>query len=135
MASPWVSPRSLSLIHHPKEWKQALNKYDALWWAMESADSALTSLYTQHLRNLLEGSLLVQIRFPILLVPDGTFPSAFLPQILCKLSSSNVGQFRPEDGGSMFLQNLGIDLQNHMAPKLKSAPTSYSVLFSCGIEP
>jgi hypothetical protein len=40
------------------------------------------------------------------------------PQLPCPVTSS------PEDGDSMFLGNVGIDLQIHTAPKLKTSTTT-----------
>jgi hypothetical protein len=46
---------------------------------------------------------------------------AVAPQILYKPSTSWPCHFIPADEDSMFLQNVGIDLRNHMAPKPKTA--------------
>jgi len=62
--------------------------------------------------------------FPYSLSLIGPFPSAFLPQTLYKPSTFQLCHFRPEDGDSMFLRNVGIDLRNHTAPKPKTTPTS-----------
>jgi len=42
---------------------------------------------------------------------------------LYKPSTSQSCHLSPEDGDSMYLQNIGIDLQNNMVPKPKSTPT------------
>jgi hypothetical protein len=54
--------------------------------------------------------------FPYSLSLIGPFPLAFLPQALYNPSTFHLCHFRPEDGDSMFLRNVGIDLRNHTAP-------------------
>jgi hypothetical protein len=50
-------------------------------------------------------------------------PSASVPQILCKSSTSQPCHFRPENGDIMFLRNVVINLRNHTARKSKTTPT------------
>jgi hypothetical protein len=52
----------------------------------------------------------------------GSLPSPFAPQILYKPSTSLPCHFSPEDGDSVFLQNIGISL-HHMVPKPKTTST------------
>jgi hypothetical protein len=54
----------------------------------------------------------------------GLFTSAFPPQTLHKLSTYQLCHYSPEDGNSMFLRNVGIDLRNQTASKPKTTLTS-----------
>jgi hypothetical protein len=81
--------------------------------------SSLLPLHTQPPPcNLPQDSLLVHIPFPIF-SPTGSLPSTLAlqdisPLIPCLVISA------PELGDSMFLQNVSINLQIHMAPKPKT---------------
>jgi hypothetical protein len=53
----------------------------------------------------------------------GSLPSPFATQILYKPYTSLPCHFSPEDGDSVFLQNVGMSLQHHMVPKPKTTST------------
>jgi hypothetical protein len=67
--------------------------------------------------------------FTVFLVSDGLTPSTFLPLTLYNTSTSQLCNFSPEDGDSMFLWNIGIYLQNYMAPIPKLTSTSSALLW------
>jgi len=62
------------------------------------------------LSNLLGDFLLAET---FSLFPDWPTPSAFLPLTLYNPSTSQLYHFSPEDGDSMFLQNIGIPTKLH----------------------
>jgi hypothetical protein len=61
--------------------------------------------------------------FPIIFSPIDSLTSASVLLILCSPSTSQPCQFSPEDADSMFLRNVGTNLQNHTAPKPKTTPS------------
>jgi hypothetical protein len=111
-----------------REWKLAVNK-NMMPCGGPWKRPIFLLFHSPPLCNLLEGSLLVQIHFPYSLSLSGPFPLAFLPPTLYNPNTSQLCHFSPEDGNSMFLWNIGIDLWIHMAkvPKPKIIPTSQKI--------
>jgi hypothetical protein len=83
--------------------------------------SPLFSLHTQPPPcNLPEGSLLVQSSSHIPFLWLAPFPQPLLFRSYISSLLPFLVTSTPEDGDSMFLRNVGIDLQIHAAPKPKT---------------